>query len=48
MDNKSASCDVTVTNGGSGGGGGGGCSAGFPGLALLFAAALPAIYIKLR
>lgn len=48
VDNKSASCDVTVTNGGSGGGGGGGCSAGFPGLALLFAAALPAIYIKRR
>ncbi|MCQ4764096.1 S8 family serine peptidase [Cloacibacillus evryensis] len=45
---KSATCDVTVTNGGSGGGGGGGCSAGFPGLALLFAAALPAIYIKRR
>ena len=44
---KSASCDVTVTNGGSGGGGGG-CSAGFAGLALLFAAALPAIYIKRR
>lgn len=44
---KSATCDVTVTNGGSGGGGGG-CSAGFPGLALLFAAALPAIYIKRR
>ena len=45
---KSATCDVTVTNGGSGGGGGGGCSAGFAGLALLFAAALPAIYIKRR
>ena len=43
---KSATCDVTVTNGGSGGGGG--CSAGFAGLALLFAAALPAVYIKRR